>query len=225
MKRNCSLEDISDGTLYDSDDLVEVSCNGCKGAAGCCHGMGNSIILDPFDIYRFSTNLGNTFVELLVDKIELNMVDGIILPNLKMNDQTEQCAFLNQTGKCSIHASRPGICRIFPLGRYYENHNFKYILQLNECQNASKTKMIISNWIDTPDLEKNTQYLIDWHYLLKDAENIVRSNMQDESLVKQLNMYLLNSFYVTKYNAAHDFYEQFYERFNPVGRVLKQLDK
>lgn len=27
MKRNCSLEDISDGKLYGIDDLVEASCN------------------------------------------------------------------------------------------------------------------------------------------------------------------------------------------------------
>jgi hypothetical protein len=39
MKRNCSLEDISDGKLYGIEDLVEASCNGCKGAAVCCHGM------------------------------------------------------------------------------------------------------------------------------------------------------------------------------------------
>ncbi len=220
MKRNCTLNEISDGKLYDLNDLAEVNCNGCKGYATCCHGMGNSIILDPFDIYRLSINLNITFEKLLLDKIELNIVDGIILPNLKMTDLSERCSFLNSEGKCSIHAYRPGICRIFPLGRYYENHNFKYFLQINECSNNSKTKRKVSKWIDTPDLKKSEQFVIDWHYFLNDVENIIK-NAQDENLIKNINMYILNCFYVKKYDTSMYFYLQFSERLNEAKR-LKQ---
>lgn len=211
MKRNCSLNEISDGKLYDSNDLVEASCNGCKGGAPCCHGMGKSIILDPFDIFRLSTKLNISFQELLVDKIELNVVDGIILPNLKMTGPYERCAFLNSEGKCSIHTNRPGICRIFPLGRLYENNGFKYFLQTNECGNSSKTKRKVSKWIDTPDLEKNEQFLIDWHYFLNKVEDIIK-NVQDEEFIRTINMYILNNFYVKQYDTGSDFYLQFNER-------------
>lgn len=44
MRRYCSLDEISDGNLYGSDDLVELNCDGCKGRAVCCHGMGKSIL-------------------------------------------------------------------------------------------------------------------------------------------------------------------------------------
>lgn len=140
MKRNVSLNEISDGRLYDLNDLVEASCNGCKGAAVCCHGMGNSIILDPYDIYRLTTNLNLTFEELLIDKIELNVVDGVILPNLKMAGLREGCSFLGQEGKCSIHPYRPGICRIFPLGRVYDNHDFKYFYRPMNAKIFQKPK-------------------------------------------------------------------------------------
>jgi Fe-S-cluster containining protein len=158
MKRNCSLEEISDGKLYDANDLVEASCNGCKGAAACCHGMGNSIILDPYDIYQLTTNFNIPFEALLADKIELNLVDGIILPNLKMEASNESCAFLKDNGRCSIHSFRPGICRIFPLGRYYENHDFRYFLQVNECEYKTSTMTKVSKWIDTPDFEKKSNF-------------------------------------------------------------------
>lgn len=219
MKRNCSLEDISDGKLYYIDDLVEASCNGCKGSAVCCHGMGSSIILDPYDIYRLTTDLGMTLEELLVDKIELHVVDGIILPNLKMIGEEESCAFLRQDGKCEIHPSRPGICRIFPLGRYYNNHDFSYILQVNECNHRNRTKVNVSKWIDTPDFAENKQFLLDWHYFLNEAEAVIRES-QDEKLVKNLNMYLLNSFYVRKYNANDDFYPQFAKRLEEAQQIL-----
>lgn len=219
MKRNCNLNEISDGILYDLNDLVEASCNGCKGSATCCHGMGNSIILDPYDIYRLTTNMNLTFEELLVNKLELNVVDGVILPNLKMTGVHESCAFLNQEGKCSIHTCRPGICRIFPLGRYYENHDFKYFLQINECSNSSKTKIKVSKWIDTQDTEKNKQFLVDWHYFLNDIENLIKCT-QDENLIKNMNVYILNSFYVKKYDKDIDFYTQFNQRLSTIRNVL-----
>jgi Fe-S-cluster containining protein len=219
VKRNVSLNEISDGRLYDLNDLVEASCNGCKGAAVCCHGMGNSIILDPYDIYRLTTNLNLTFEQLLIDKIELNVVDGVILPNLKMAGLREGCSFLGQEGKCSIHPYRPGICRIFPLGRVYDNHDFKYFLQTNECENLSKTQIRVSKWIDTPEPERNKQFLIDWHYLLNGVENIIK-NTQDENLIRNMNMYILNSFYVKKYTTDMEFYIQFSQRLSTIRKVL-----
>lgn len=221
MKRYCSLEDISDGKLYGTEDLVEASCNGCKGAAVCCHGMGSSIILDPYDIYRLSADLGKSFEELLTDKIELHVVDGIILPNLRMIGEEERCAFLDQNGKCGIHASRPGICRIFPLGRYYDKHDFYFFLQQNECNHSSRTKVRVDKWIDTSDFEENKKFLLDWHYFLNDAEEIVRTS-QDEKLVKNLNMYLLSNFYVRHYSQEDSFYKQFAERLEEAKRILNQ---
>ncbi len=52
MKRNVSLAEISDGRLYGENDMVKADCHGCKGCSKCCHGMGESIVLDPYDIYR-----------------------------------------------------------------------------------------------------------------------------------------------------------------------------
>ena len=116
MKRNVSLADISDGRLYSENDMVKADCHGCVGCHKCCQGMGTSIILDPYDMYRLTIGLGKTMPELLATALELNVVDGVILPNLKMVGDEEQCAFLDEDGRCSIHAYRPGICRLFPLG-------------------------------------------------------------------------------------------------------------
>ena len=127
MKRNVSLAEISDGRLYKANDMVKADCGGCNGCSRCCHGMGNSIILDPYDVYRMTTGMGKSMQELLAASVELNVVDGVILPNLKMQGTKEACAYLDEEGRCSIHPYRPGICRLFPLGRYYENGGFSYL--------------------------------------------------------------------------------------------------
>ena len=169
MEREIDMKEGSDGRLYGLRDMVKADCDDCKGCSACCHGMGSSIVLDPLDVHRLMSHFHTRFEVLLEDKIELNIVDGVILPNLKMNMQAEgePCVFLDAEGRCSIHEDRPGICRIFPLGRVYEDNSFSYILQIHECQKENRSKVKVSKWIDTPDLKKNQQFITDWHYFLK----------------------------------------------------------
>lgn len=220
MDRKISLSEISDGKLYGLNDMVKAGCNDCKGCSACCKGMGNSIILDPFDIFRLTTNRRESFEELLHDKIELNMVDGVILPNLKMVSEVQSCAFLNEEGRCSIHAYRPGICRIFPLGRYYENHSYHYILQIHECKNKNRSKVKVSKWIDTNDVKRNEQFILDWHYFLKNLQEQIKKSV-DNNWIRNINLYLLNTFYQKPYVKEQNFYLQFEERFEQMKRYLE----
>ncbi|MBQ6887928.1 MAG: YkgJ family cysteine cluster protein [Lachnospiraceae bacterium] len=213
MKRQVSMEEISDGKLYTLNDMVKAGCNDCKGCSACCQGMGSSIVLDPLDVYRLCKNLGQTFEQLLVEKLELQVVDGIVLPNLKMVGEKEQCAFLNAEGRCSIHAFRPGICRLFPLGRYYENGTFQYFLQVHECKNQNRTKVKVRKWIDTPDVAKYEKFVADWHFFLVDLQEGLEKQ-PDENERKRISMGILKDFYLKAFDTDRDFYEQFEERKN-----------
>jgi len=212
MRRNVSLEEISDGRLYGSNDMVKADCHGCKGCARCCQGMGASVVVDPYDAYRLQDGLGKTIPQLLQEqRLELNVVDGCILPNLKMAGERERCAFLDEEDRCSIHESRPGICRLFPLGRYYEDGDFKYFLQVGECEEKSRSKVKVSKWIDTPNQRENHEFICAWHKLLKELEQAVSGEEAGER-AKALNMALLTVFYMTEYDVTRDFYAQFYDR-------------
>lgn len=219
MKRNVSLEDISDGRLYGSNDMVKADCHGCQGCSQCCRGMGKSIILDPLDCYRIAKGLGRELAELIGPAMELNVVDGVILPNLRMVGEAEVCAFLNTDGRCSIHAVRPGICRLFPLGRYYENGSFRYFLQTGECTKKARSKVKVSKWIDTPQPACYEEFVNTWHYLLNQVEQLVLES-RDEVFCKNLNMLLLNTFYLTPYETERDFYGQFEERLQRFREIV-----
>lgn len=207
MKRNIDLKEISDGRLYGSNDLVKADCGDCRGCFACCCGMGNSIILDPLDVHRLTTGLNQSFETLLASYLELNVVDGIILPNLKMQGSRGCCAFLNEAGRCTIHAIRPGICRLFPLGRYYENGNFRYFLQTHECKKANRTKVKVKKWIDTPELGKYETFVNRWHYYLKDMETLIEKQPEK---AKEIDLQILQRFYLTPY--GDDFYTEFEQR-------------
>lgn len=211
MLREIDLSEISDGKLYTSNDLVKADCQGCHGCCECCRGMGSSIILDPFDIYRLTCGLSKTFEELLAESLELNVVDGIILPNLKMSGPQKACTFLNSEGRCSIHTLRPGFCRLFPLGRYYDGQSFQYFLQVHECPKPNKTKVKIKKWLDTDNLKQYEKFTADWHYYLKERQEIAMK-AEDSQTVKELSMDILRKFYLRPYKKDVDFYTQFYER-------------
>lgn len=98
MKRNIDIKEISDGKLYGPNDMVKADCRGCEGCSACCHGMGTSIVLTPLDIYRLEKELNASFGELMTKGVELNLADGVILPNLAMRGEKEACAFLNDSG-------------------------------------------------------------------------------------------------------------------------------
>lgn len=225
MLRNVSLEEISDGRLYGLNDMAKLGCNDCSGCSSCCRGMGNTIVLDPYDVWRLTGGLGVSLQQLLAGHLELNVVDGIILPNLKLAGDSEQCTFLNEAGRCSIHPYRPGICRLFPLGRYYEEDGFRYILQVHECEKQNRSKVKIRKWMDTPDMERYDAYIADWHAFLsklrakleKETLAGASSDAADEEassqdLAKSISMYVPQQFYLLLYDTSRDFYSQYEAR-------------
>ena len=106
MERRIDLAEISDGKLYGAEDMVKADCGDCEGCSACCQGMGDSILLDPYDICRLSEGLGKSFEELMKEAVGLKMADGLILPYLKMTGEKEACSFLNSEGRCSIHSGQ-----------------------------------------------------------------------------------------------------------------------
>ena len=165
MLRYEDLNDISDGRLYSADDKALLGTNGCKNCSYCCQSdMGSSIVLTPYDAYNLTKASGMSFDDMLVKGyIAISMIDDIAQPHLKMDDG---CRFLTD-GRCSVHAARPGICRLFPLGRIYKDKGFDYILQKGQCICEYRTPVLIDDWLGIEDRESYDSYIIKWHGFLK----------------------------------------------------------
>lgn len=220
MKREVDFNAISDGRYYDLNDMVKADCGGCVGCHTCCTKMGNSIILTPYDICQLTTGLNKTFEELLGGYVELNMFDGVILPNLKMTGAEEACAFLDENGRCSVHAIRPDICRLFPLGRIYEKDGFRYFLQVHECVKKTRTKVKVKQWINIEDQPQHDKMILAWHDFICQVEDLALRISDEE--IKKLDMFILQQFYLEKYT-KEEFYGQFYIRLAKAKEIIKRL--
>lgn len=125
MKRNIDIKEISDGKLYGPNDMVKADCRGCEGCSACCHGMGTSIVLTPLDIYRLEKELNASFGELMTKGVELNLADGVILPNLAMRGEKEPVLFLNDSGRCTNPWGRTGyLSSLFRLAESMRKKDF-----------------------------------------------------------------------------------------------------
>ncbi|MBE5944138.1 MAG: YkgJ family cysteine cluster protein [Lachnospiraceae bacterium] len=226
MIRECSLEDISDGRTYGLNDMVKLDTAGCAGCYKCCTGMGNSIVLDPYDVWLLKSHLDKSFQELLDQKfIELNMVDGLILPNLTMGENN-RCSFLNEAGRCSIHTARPGICRLFPLGRVYDDTGFKYFLQKGECAKEAGAKVKVKKWIDTDQIDENQNFIFRWHRFIRYAGNKIislKGQGQSES-VNDIAMFVLNSFFISDFSLEQNktIYDSIGLRLEKAQNIIKE---
>ncbi|MCQ2543891.1 MAG: YkgJ family cysteine cluster protein [Lachnospiraceae bacterium] len=176
MVRQLDLDNYTDGRKYTRDDKARIACDDCKGCSKCCQNMGKSIIVDPWDVKKLKARLNTNFDGLLQMILELNMVDGLLLPNIKMQENTDACVFLNNNGRCNIHEDRPGFCRMFPLGRLYEGDDFFYINQVHECTYKDKEKIKIKKWIDVDDIDAYENFQKEWHNFLTEKRKEIIKN-------------------------------------------------
>ena len=222
MIRKADINEISDGKLYDANDMVKLGVEDCAGCHACCCGTGDTLNLDPYDVFRLEAGLRKSFKELLVSHLELRVADGVIMPFLRMDKtiditsagvtvtEKEACTFLNAEGRCGIHEYRPGICRLFPLGRIYVDEGHRYLLMENECHKERRVKIKIRKWLETPDFPKYDAYVDEWHSIVSGITDYLSE--MDAELLKARNMEILQKFYFLDYDISRDFYEQFHER-------------
>lgn len=220
---NEHLLEISDGKLYGNNDMAKVGCHDCAGCSSCCRDMGQSIWLDPYDVFQLTGNLGKTLEELLAKEAEFHVEDGLILPNIRMVGEGEPvCGFLNNEGRCSIHAFRPGFCRLFPLGRNYEEGKLTYFVLKEGCPAPNKSKVKIHKWLNTPRIKDYEKFLLEWHGLTKMLRAYYGEHASEDAVIRAVNMKFLQVFYLMPYGDG-DFYQAFEERMKQMQAFLQSL--
>ena len=207
MKPANILDKISDGKLYDIEDIVKADTCGCDGCNDCCLDVGDLVVLTPFDVYEIVNYLGVKFDDLLGDKIELIQNNKISLPYLKMQDNNK-CSFLNENGRCIIHSKRPNICRMFPLGRVYQDNDFKYFLQIGNCPKEDLKDVKVSDWIGIENYHENKRFILEWYKLTK-ALAFRLKFVRDEKEIEEINQILLDSCYRINVEEGESFYSVF----------------
>lgn len=210
MRYEGNFEDFSDGKLYELNDMVKADTRGCDNCSACCRGMGDSIRLTPYDLYRLQAKTGLSYQALKEDHIGELEEGKLMMPYLKMKDATGACSFLGDDGFCLIHDSRPDICRLFPLGRAYLDGDYKYIFKSGECVKPDLSKVKVKKWIDMANYKDHKAFILAWHQFLKALRFRVKFVKEDE--LAEINRHLAQVFYQWEPDLSTSFYSEFSRR-------------
>ena len=213
---------MAEKKLYRSSETMQLPGTGCAGCGQCCRGMGDTIVLDPWDADRLAEGLGKPFAALMDREVDLHVEEGLILPHLRMQAGTDACTFLSEAGKCTIHAFRPGICRLYPLGRQYEEQGVRYFRVPESCEDRSD-HVRIDKWLGISGgkagLHRYEQFKSQWQHFTRSMKETLKSGELEQETARQLNVYLLQRFYLEPYPEER-FFEAFFHRLQDVETQL-----
>lgn len=186
-----SLEEIAanlSSITVGLDDTFKFHCTQC---GKCCTNR-EDILLPPRDLYKIAKELGLEPAEVFRRYCETYIGSNSHIPivRLKPLGHIMRCPFLKNL-KCSIHKAKPGVCAMFPVGRYIavdpddykkkgmENCKTQYLLQPITCGDKSETHTI-REWLGDFDIATEDSAFIRWHQtvakvgtILEKAEKMV----------------------------------------------------
>ena len=166
------------------------------------------------DLQQFMRGLRSLLQRDVRHGIDLHVEEGVILPHLMMKKDTGGCYFLGEDGRCTIHAYRPGICRLFPLGRQYDEEKTSYFIVPEGCVKGGLSKVRIDKWLGIPDLPAYEDFKSRWHSFIRTLTARIAAEQSDE-IRRNINLYFLRLFFVQPYNqnpSASTFYEDVSDR-------------
>ena len=146
----------------------------CKQCGYCCDHT--YIQLYPFDIKNICSSLGISTKEFHEKYSMFKSMDGI--PRCFLRNRPK-CPF-KENNKCTIYDNRPVRCRLFPLGRVFQEDEIIYVLPEDKCQGFDTgKKQTIAEWIENENVTESDELTSKWNSFLiklKDSETIKKEH-------------------------------------------------
>lgn len=202
-------------------DTFNFNCDMC---GNCCRKRSEPIVLTGFDIFRAAQALGVTMEEVIEKNLKGSIGPDSHLPLYVLAERLDgSCRFLRK-GRCMIHASKPSVCALFPLGRMYDARDggFHYFVNAGSChpgQGFGKT-WTLEEWLAEFNIRETESMTLAWNKLIFAlAEKTCR--MREEDIRGVLLNKLLTIMYLG-YDMSLPYIEQTERRMALIPEVFKK---
>lgn len=200
------------------DDTFKFHCTAC---GKCCINR-EDILLNPRDLYRIAKHLNCTPLDVYQNYCESYIGSNTHVPivRLKPKGHVKRCPFLKDR-KCAVHEAKPGVCAMYPLGRYMkiesddyksgklDNPTVQYLIQPIDCGDNSAVHTV-RDWLSCFNIQLENQAFVRWHQEIAKIGSIL---IQAE---KKLSAPVLGKIWDTvlillylNYDATKDYLQQF----------------
>ena len=203
------------------DDTFRFHCNEC---GQCCKNR-EDILLSPYDLYRIAGLLGLEPGLVIQDYCIWYIGQTSKLPVVAVNMKGPEkvCPFL-EGSKCRIHAAKPTVCALFPLGRAGCEEGIRYIVQDTKYGTRDE-EHTVREWLAEFNLEDSEAWFDEWQKALVPLTlrmRTIASSVSEKSL-DMVAQGLLVALYV-HYERGGDFMEQFRENVRKIDGLLATLE-
>jgi len=158
----------SDARILSEFDLVQLSCgvNGCS--SNCCT-KSAPIVLNPYEIALICRE-NNMSYEYLLDIVDTDRAKSF---PLVMLPRDPHCHFWTGKG-CRIYRGRPLACRLYPLGRVFDQGESHLVLpELNICSGLSSSPAkTVAEYLCDQDTAVLIQMADRWIEFVSDLEQM-----------------------------------------------------
>lgn len=175
----------------------------CRACGKCCRNR-HDIILPPYDVYKISKYLNLSPEEMINQYCEWYIGPDSKLPIVRIlpRGAGNVCPFM-QNKLCTIHAVKPGVCALFPLGRailHDESQSGNEILYFKQDVDCSvKKEYSLEEWLMRVGLHESEEYFLAWSQFTYLASPLMQSieNKVPRSFVTTLYRKLYSVLYLT----------------------------
>lgn len=214
------------------DDTFQFDCKTC----GKCCIHRDDVLLHPKDIYNMAKELHLTTEELIEKYCEVYIGQDSRIPivRLKPRGSVHRCPLLKDR-KCQVHDAKPGICKLYPLGRYLvllgktsadiDMDSVQYIFNKPDCKGSEGTEThTVREWLESFGIPVKDEFFIKWQKLVMEMGTVFRK-IEKKVSEKTLEM-LWNAAFIglyLHYNTELDFMSQFDENAQKFAELLHSV--
>ena len=203
----------------------------CDQCGDCCRHR-EDILLTPFDLFRIAGHLGITPGEVVKTYCEVYVGSSSHFPVVRLLPVGEDkaCPFLKDNC-CSIHASKPTVCALFPLGRAMQygalegdqERKLFYFLQDTNCGLRDQTHTV-EEWLGEFELESSEAWFLEWTDVLGKFVTLIHQleAMLSDKLMETILNIVFSEVYLN-YHQGMDFMGQFRGNYQKLLGVLQDI--
>ena len=121
----------------------------CKQCGDCCRKRSQPVLLTGYDVYNVAKELNVGTAEVLMKYCNIIPGDTSGLPVVYLRERPDGSCSLLRKGLCTVQHNKPVVCRIFPIGRYYDGKEHRYFTQWQgSCVGTGQREITLKEWLD-----------------------------------------------------------------------------
>jgi len=229
--------------MMDNIEALEIGLNdgfrfSCRGCGQCCKHR-EDILLTPRDLFKIARHLEKRVIEIVETYCEVYVGGSSRIPIVRLmpKGKDKDCPLL-QNNRCIVHASKPAVCALFPLGRFMQINaenadnpsdddlQIRFLINENHCGGRQYNK--VRRWLESFGIEPNDQVYLLWAKTATRLGDFIKNLENSEKRMPEAGFdaiwAIAYELLYMRYETDQEFQPQFEANIAEMWRIIDEMD-